>query len=278
MIWLREHEPEILDRAARIAEADAYLKFRLTGCWSTSVASADPTGTLDMRTRQWSAEILDAAGIDRRKMPPPVAPGTPTGEATEAAAAATGLRRGTRVIAGGGDGQCAGAGVGVGAPASPMSIWGLLSSPAATEPITPTIARSAPRSRSRTRLHLRDLPALRHVLVHRRPREMFQAETTRLRDLLPKLEAEAAAEPIGAGGVGLAPDWQACTTRHWDSVARGTSPANLGSTHRGDDYRSLLEGIALEQAICTNQAEQATARRSTAMSRSGGGAASDLVE
>ena len=90
MIWLREHEPAILDQAARIAEVHAYLTFRLTGRWSTSVASADPTGALDMRTRQWSSEILDAAGIDRAKMPPLEAPGMQTGEVTDGAAAATG--------------------------------------------------------------------------------------------------------------------------------------------------------------------------------------------
>ena len=90
-----EHEPAILDRAARIAEVHAYLAFRLTGRWSTSIASADPTGTLDMRTRVWSAEILGAAKIDIAKMPRLVAPGTPTGEMTDAAADATGLRRGT---------------------------------------------------------------------------------------------------------------------------------------------------------------------------------------
>src|SRR4029450_4311690 len=116
MIWLREHQPALLERAARIAEVHAYLTFHLTGRWTTSVASADPMGALDMRTRHWSKEILDAAGIDLAKMPPLVAPGTPTGEITDSAAAATGLRPGTLVIAGGGDGQCAGAGVGVGAP------------------------------------------------------------------------------------------------------------------------------------------------------------------
>ena len=58
--------------------------------------------------------------------------------------------------------------------------------------------------------------------------------------------------------------------------ARGIIAGISGSTHRGDLYRALLEGIALEQAICTNKAEQATGSRIDRYVAIGGGAASDL--
>ena len=277
MIWLREHQPALLERAARSAEVHAYLTFHLTGRWSTSVASADPMGALDMRTRQWSAEILDAARIDRTKMPPLVTPGTPTGAVTDAAAAATGLRRGTPVIAGGGDGQCAGAGVGVGAP-------GLAYINLGTAIVSGSYGTDYAHHRAfRTEIAIADRGYIFETclrsgtfLVDWLAREMFQADTSRLRDLLPKLEAEAAASPIGAGGMVLVPYWQGCMTPHWDSAARGVIAGISGSTHRGDVYRSLLEGIALEQAICTNQAEQATGARIDRYVAIGGGAASDL--
>ena len=38
MIWLRENEPHLLDRAAYVAEVQGYLCFRLTGSWTTSTA------------------------------------------------------------------------------------------------------------------------------------------------------------------------------------------------------------------------------------------------
>jgi len=50
MMWLREHEPESLDRAARIVDVHAYLVHRLTGQWRTSWSTADPLGLVDMRT------------------------------------------------------------------------------------------------------------------------------------------------------------------------------------------------------------------------------------
>ena len=110
MVWMREHEPEIFARTARMAEVHGYLAFRLTGDWATSTASADPMGVVDMARLVWSEEILDAAGVPLSMMLRLVPPGDVIGEVTGAAAAATGLLPGTPVVAGGGDGQCAGTG------------------------------------------------------------------------------------------------------------------------------------------------------------------------
>ncbi|WP_119302801.1 xylulokinase [Dongia deserti] len=277
MIWLREHEPAILDRAHRLAEVQAYLTFRLTGRWTTSLASADPTGALDMRRRVWSEEILQAAGIDSAKMPRLVAPGTPVGELTEAVAAVTGLKPGTPVVVGGGDGQCAGAGVGVGAP-------GLAYVNLGTAVVSGSYGTEYAYDRAfRTEIAVADAGYIFETclrsgtfLVDWLARELFLAESSDRRELLCKLEAEAAASPIGAGGVTLVPYWQGCMTPHWDSAARGVIAGISGSTHRGDIYRALLEGIALEQAICTNQAEQATGAKIDRYVAIGGGAASDL--
>ena len=76
---------------------------------------ADGAGTLlfDLAARDWSPEILAALGIDPAWMPPTFEGPEVTGVVTAAAAAATGLRAGTPVVAGGGD-QSANA-VGVGA-------------------------------------------------------------------------------------------------------------------------------------------------------------------
>jgi xylulokinase len=277
MIWMAEHEPAIMAQAARIAEVHAYLAFRLTGNWVTSIASADPTGALDMRSQAWSEEILRAAKIDIAKMPQLVAPGTPMGELTKTAADATGLRPGTPVIAGGGDGQCAGAAAGVGAP-------GLAYVNLGTAIVSGSYGLEYAHDRAfRTEIAVADRGYIFETclrsgtfLVDWLARQVFLADPARQRDLLQTLEVEAAASPVGAGGVVLVPYWQGCMTPHWDSAARGVIAGLSGSTHRGDIYRALLEGIALEQAICTNKAEQATGEAITRYVAIGGGAASDL--
>lgn len=68
MVWLRENEPHLLDRAAYIADVHGYLCFRLTGRWTTLTASADPLGVLDTERLVWSDDTLAAAGVPIDKM------------------------------------------------------------------------------------------------------------------------------------------------------------------------------------------------------------------
>lgn len=64
------------------------------------------TGAFDVNTRQWSAEILDAArsvagsSVDESMLPRPVAPATVIGAVSADAAARTGLSEGTPILAG----------------------------------------------------------------------------------------------------------------------------------------------------------------------------------
>ncbi|MEM8755104.1 MAG: FGGY family carbohydrate kinase, partial [Pseudomonadota bacterium] len=111
LAWLRRHEPEALDRTAKIVDVHGRLTGWLTGEPTASWTSADPFGVFEIEAKDWSAEILDALGLDKGKFAALARPGAPVGEVTKAAAEATGLRPGTPVFAGGGDGQCAGLGV-----------------------------------------------------------------------------------------------------------------------------------------------------------------------
>ncbi|MDQ0472477.1 xylulokinase [Labrys wisconsinensis] len=276
-IWLAESEPDLFARAERIADVHGYLAFRLTGAWVTSLASADPMGAVDMASGTWSSELLAAAGVDPGKMPALVAPGEPMGTVTTAAAAVTGLAAGTPVIAGGGDGQCAGTGAGLIAPGAAYVNLG-------TAVVSGSFGAAYAYHRAfRTMNAVADGGFIYETclrsgtfLVDWLAREVFLVEPGRQRDFFAALEAEAAASPIGAGGVVLVPYWQGCMTPHWDSFARGVIAGLSGSTRRGDLYRALLEGIAMEQAATTNDAAAATGVPISSYIAIGGGASSDL--
>jgi xylulokinase len=113
LVWVRDHEPEAWSRAAHVLLPKDYLRLRLTG--EHALDKADGAGTLlfDLAARDWSAVILDALRIPRAWLPQTHEGPAVTGAVTPEAAAATGLRAGTPVVAGGGD-QSANA-VGVGA-------------------------------------------------------------------------------------------------------------------------------------------------------------------
>ncbi|MCA9939507.1 MAG: xylulokinase [Anaerolineales bacterium] len=113
ILWVKNHEPEVFARVARILLPKDYVRFRLTGEFATDKAGAAGTQLFDLRRRDWSGEVLAALGIDEKWLPPTFEGTAITGAVTAAAAAATGLPAGISVVGGGGD-QAANA-VGTGA-------------------------------------------------------------------------------------------------------------------------------------------------------------------
>ena len=113
LAWLAEHEPEVLKRTATVADVQAYLAQRLVGRWVTSWASADPLGIVDMCQFAYARALLDLVGLEEGRFPTLVPPGTIVGQLTSHAAQATGLPAGLPVVAGAGDGQCAGLGAAI---------------------------------------------------------------------------------------------------------------------------------------------------------------------
>jgi sugar (pentulose or hexulose) kinase len=277
ILWMKENEPDLFARAEVFAEVHAYLIFRLTGRWTTSTASADPMGLLDMRSFDWSDEILAAAGLPRAKLPELARPGGFLGETTPAAALATGLLPGLPVFAGGGDGQCAGTGV---AALRAGRAYVNLGTAAVAGAFGATyVFDRAFRTETAVSDHgyvyeisLRSGTFLIDWLVG----EAFGLERSLRGSALAKLEAEAALCPIGAGGLVLAPYWQGCKSPHWDGDARGIIAGLTGSTRRAHLFRAALEGVALEIAGAMAGAAAATGATIEHCVAIGGGASSDL--
>ncbi len=100
LAWLVENEPETRRRTHRVVMANGYVAFRLTGVHSIDEGHAGLTclaGTPEVR---WERELLELWGIPADWMPPIAHPTAVLGGVTESAAAATGLRQGTPVVAG----------------------------------------------------------------------------------------------------------------------------------------------------------------------------------
>jgi len=108
---MKENEKVIFRKVAKFCDVHTYLVYKLTGHYKTSWASADPMGIFDLENKTWSQEILNQLNITPQQLPEVYCPGTVLGYVTKAAAEATGLRTGTKIIGSGGDGQVAGLGV-----------------------------------------------------------------------------------------------------------------------------------------------------------------------
>jgi len=274
--WMLRWEPQLFHATARFTDVHGYLTERLTGACSTSWASADPLGLFDMRRKIWSPEILDALRLSGDRLPQLAAPGSAVGAVTESAAAACGLLAGTPVVAGGGDGQAAGLGVNALTPSRAYLNLGtaVVSGIYSPEYRIGTAWRTMG-SCSGEGYYFETSLRAGTFLIDWFLRQIGQAPEGD-RSLLSRLEAEAAAAPVGSHGLLTLPYWGAVMTPYWDPLARGSFVGFTASHRTGEMYRSVLEGIALEQAVVTGMIERQSGLQVKELVAIGGGAASDL--
>jgi sugar (pentulose or hexulose) kinase len=274
LLWLQEHEPDVLPRTDMVADVHAFLVHELTGRWVTSWASADPTGLVDVRAFRYAPSLLATAGLDEGRLPALVAPGRVIGEITPHAAEATGLPPGLPVVAGAGDGHCAGLGAAVCAPGQVYLNLGT------------AVTLGVHSDHHLTGLAFRTLSspiAGRWTLEAALASGVHSVEWFRaaiLRDhsaaALERIEAEAADVPVGAGGLLFLPYLVRAETPHWDPAARGAWVGLRDHHGLGHLYRALLEGIAYEQRAVLELIERDTATATTRLRLMGGGANSRL--
>jgi len=108
LLWMQEHEPEIMRRTQKWLLIEDFVNFMLCGRAATDYSMASTTLLFDQRKQAWSDELLALSGIERRLLCDPLPAGTLLGSVHAQAAAATGLPEGTPVVLGGHD-YCCGA-------------------------------------------------------------------------------------------------------------------------------------------------------------------------
>jgi xylulokinase len=247
VLWTRENEPANWNRVRSVMLPKDYVRYRLTGEKATDMADASGTLLLDVARRQWSAEMLQAAQIDRALLPELYESPDVCGKISAQGADATGLAAGTPVVAGAGD-QAAGAtGMGIvssGAVSATIGTSGVVF--AATD--RPALD---PRGRLHTFCHA--VPGRWHVmgvtqaagLSLRWFRDTFSTHSAgHVVDTYDQLVAAAASTPPGADGLLWAPYLMGERTPHLDANARAALVGLTASHTRGHVIRAILEGVA----------------------------------
>lgn len=98
IMWIKEHEASVYDKAAYIFLMEDYVVYHLTGKRQIDYSLATRTMAFDIRNLNWSREIFDAAGIDMLKMSVPVQTGTDAGRITKLVAEKTGLSEDVHIV------------------------------------------------------------------------------------------------------------------------------------------------------------------------------------
>jgi xylulokinase len=243
ILWLRRHEPEHYARVARVLLPKDYIRLLLTGDYATDASDAAGTLLLDLRARDYSAELLAALEIPRAWLPRVFEGPQITGRLRPEAAEELGLPAGLPVAAGGGDNAAAAVGTGVvraGVVSSSIGTSGVL------------FAHSdAPALDPQGRLHgfCHAVPGRYHLMaVTLSAGGAFAWLRNTLRAVAPQLSydqltALAAATPPGAEGLLFTPYLTGERTPHLDPLARA---AFVGLTARhglGHMARAVMEGV-----------------------------------
>ena len=103
LLWMRDHEPKNFERIAHVCSPKDYIRYLLTGVFSSEYLDASATLLFDIEKNRWSEEILSLTGLPREIFPDCTEPTAVVGKVSASAAEITGLSRDTLVAAGGGD-------------------------------------------------------------------------------------------------------------------------------------------------------------------------------
>lgn len=251
ILWLRDEEPEIYEKVARVLLPKDYIRYELTGEYATDVADASGTLLFDVKNRTWQKEVLDALEIPASFMPAAYEGPEITGQLSAEVAEWTGLPAGIPVVAGGGDQAAGGVGCGV-------VNEGTLSAALGTSGVVFACADEVsmdPKGRVHTFCHA--VPGKWHVmgvmlsaggslrwfrdeLCH--PEKRLAAKTGK--DPYEYITEAAATVPLGSEGLIYLPYLSGERTPHKDPYARG---AFIGlSLHHTKAHmaRAVLEGVA----------------------------------
>ena len=103
LMWMRKHEPELLDRTYKILFYGDYVLHKLGGQYLADYSLAARTMCFDIRKKQWSERIIEAAGLDPRIFPDTNITGTVAGEILPSVADEIGINHGIKLVLGGHD-------------------------------------------------------------------------------------------------------------------------------------------------------------------------------
>jgi xylulokinase len=273
ILWVRNNEPAVYDKARLVLLPKDYVRLRLTGM--AAMDKADGSGTLlfDLAARNWSKDVLAKLDIPAAWLPPTFEGPEVTGKITAEAAAETGLAVGTPVTAGGGD-QAAGA---VGAGAVKPGVVALTLGTSGVVFASTDKPLVEPQGRLHAFCHA--LPATWHfmgVTLSAAGSLQWYHDTLAPDESFDALMAEAAEAPAGSEGLLFLPYLSGERTPYPDPLARGSFVGLTVRHTRAHLTRAVLEGVAFSMRDCFGLLAHAGLGTVGEVRVAGGGAKSPL--
>ena len=273
ILWVQQNEPEVFSRVQHILLPKDYIRYRLTGDFAMDKAGGSGTILFDLRTRDWSPEVLAALEIPAKWLPPTFEGPARTGVISSLAAAETGLLQGTPVVGGGGDQATQAVGVGAVRP-------GIIALTLGTSGVVFATTQS-PLVEPEGRLHAfcHAVPGRWHlmgVMLSAAGSLQWYRDTLAPGTSFDSLVKEAADIKAGSEGLFFLPYLTGERTPYPDPLARGAWVGLTVRHTRAHMTRAVLEGVAFGIKDSFRLISQAGLGSIEQVRISGGGAKSEL--
>lgn len=113
LLWFKEEKPEIFEKADKFLQSNSYVVMKLTGEMSQDLSQCYGIHFFDIAKLRYDEEMAAKMGLSPELLPKLYGCDEVVGTVTAEAAALTGLKAGTPVVAGGLDAACGTLGAGV---------------------------------------------------------------------------------------------------------------------------------------------------------------------
>jgi len=277
LLWLRRHEPEVMDRVRRVLVIPDYLIYRLTGRAVSDAVFAASTGAYDPWGREWIEGLLATCGLDIGAMPEVLWPGETAGHLTTAAARALGLAEEVLVAVGTNDQPAGALGAGNVSPGCASLALGTALAIVATSDSRDNVPAGVGVTPHPASDKAGDAGALYAFLAYAKTAGIvvrWFRDTFAPSQSYDALFQEVASVPIGAEGLSCLPHFSGTATPDFNPSVRGAFSGLTLAHGRAHLARALAESLAF--TVRENLELLSPAVRVGELRAIGGGSRSDV--
>ncbi len=265
LAWVRNHEPELFNQVAKVLLPKDYARLWLTGEAVSEMSDAAGTGWLDVASRNWSPDLLQATHLSENQMPSLVEGTEVSGVVRPAIAKQFGLGEHVVVAGGAGDNAASACGMGTVTPGSAFLSLGT------SGVLFASNASYQPNADSAVHAFCHALPDTWHQMG------VILAATDSL-NWLANVTGQSAAELTGAleskavqpRDVMFLPYLGGERTPHNDANARGVFLGLGHNTTTADLTHAVLQGVAFAFKDCQDALKTAGTELDSAYAVGGG--------
>ena len=257
LLWVKNNEPEIYSKIAKIMLPKDYIRYMLTGSFTTEYSDASGMQMLDIYNKCYSKEILDKFEIDINHLPKLQESVEISGYIKPDLALKLGLKNIPFVVGGAGDQAAAAIGNGIILPSDVSIVLGssgVVFNPILKEDIKPNLPVQVFMHAIKDTYHIMGVTngcglSYKWFKDNLCKSERIDAISNN-QSVYEIINQEALSSPAGANGLLYLPYLNGERTPHNDPYATGTFVGIRQNTNKDDFARAVLEGVSYSIRDC----------------------------